>query len=131
MFDYQIGDLLLTPFLFSVGGEKLFLEPPDGCSGSVAAPCPKNNQSDGQSDGKQPESGYANPIRQLGEVDQYPGHLHDQPGCHRMQHRHAMDIATLHFQEQIHLFFLFKLQVSRPHLHRFRVTVAIRSARGY
>jgi hypothetical protein len=36
VFDYQIGDLLQTPFLFCIGGEKLFLEPPDGCSGSVA-----------------------------------------------------------------------------------------------
>lgn len=35
MFDYQIGDLLLAPFLFNVGGEKLFLEPPDSCFGSV------------------------------------------------------------------------------------------------
>lgn len=49
-------------------------------------------------------------------------------GCNRIQQRHTVDLTTLQFQEQIHLFFLVKLPVSLPHLHRSRVTVAIRSA---
>jgi len=39
----------------------------------------------------------ASPSRQPDDGHHYFGHLHDQPGSHRIQHRHAKDIAASEF----------------------------------
>ena len=56
---------------------------------------PGKDQGDRETDGEQPENDWPDPIRQVGEVNQHLGQLHDQPGSDRIKHRHAKDIAVL------------------------------------
>jgi len=58
---------------------------------------PGEDQGDWKTDGEQPESGRTDPIRQLGEVNQYLCHLYDKPGSHHIKHRHAKHITASEF----------------------------------